>query len=72
MKRTAIVMQDEDGRWVAEIPSMPGCISQGDTRDDAIRNIAEAAELWLETRRDLGLPIPDENVTVTTVNVSAA
>lgn len=41
---------DEDGGFVAECPLIPGCVSQGDTRDEAIANIREAIELCLETR----------------------
>jgi predicted RNase H-like HicB family nuclease len=55
--RYAIVYRDEDGNWIAEVPSLPGCVSQGDTRDEAIENIKEAATLYLESleedRKDL-------------------
>jgi predicted RNase H-like HicB family nuclease len=46
--RYAIVYQDEEGNWIAEVPSLPGCISQGDTREEAIANIREAIALYLE------------------------
>jgi predicted RNase H-like HicB family nuclease len=46
--RYAIVYQDEDGNWIAEDPSLPGCVSQGDTRDEAITNIREAIALYLD------------------------
>ena len=47
--RQAVVYadQDDDG-WVAEVPSLPGCISQGDTREEVLRNIREAIETWIE------------------------
>jgi len=62
--RQAILFQDEDGRWVAEVPSLPGCVSQGDTRDDALHNLQEAAELWIETMREQGQPIPGDSGTL--------
>jgi len=46
--RYAIVYQDEEGNWIAEVPSLPGCVTQGDSREDAIENIREAIALYLE------------------------
>jgi len=68
--RQVILRQDESGTWVAEVPSLPGCISQGATRDDAMRNIAEAIELWVETVSDLGEPVPPDNMTVEVRTIS--
>jgi predicted RNase H-like HicB family nuclease len=56
--RQVILFPGEDGYWVAEVPSLPGCHSQGRTRDEALRNIREAAELWIESVREAGKPIP--------------
>ena len=42
--------RDEDGVWIVECPSIPGCVSQGETKDDAFRNIEEAIQLCLEVR----------------------
>ncbi|MBK8904094.1 MAG: type II toxin-antitoxin system HicB family antitoxin [Anaerolineaceae bacterium] len=47
--RQAIIFRGEDGFWVAECPSLPGCISQGETREEAIQNIREAIQLYIET-----------------------
>ncbi len=49
MRFRTIVEQDEDGMFVAECPSLPGCISQGKTRIEAIKNIKEAIEGYLES-----------------------
>ena len=49
MKYRVLIEQDEDGVFVAEVPSLPGCISQGDTRDKAMENIKEAIALYLES-----------------------
>ena len=50
--RQVLVYPGEDGYWVAEVPSLPGCISQGATRDEAVANIKEAIELYLEVLKD--------------------
>ena len=67
--RQAVLYQDEDGVWIAEVPSMPGCVSQGATREAAARNIVEAATLWVETMRDLGKSIPSQTGTVELVEL---
>ncbi len=51
----------EEGGYTVTVPSLPGCISEGDTYDDALANIKEAIALYLESLRADGLPIPDEN-----------
>lgn len=48
-KFTVLLTEDEDGFIVVECPSLPGCVSQGKNRDEAIRNISEAIELWFES-----------------------
>ena len=48
MKLHIIIEQDEKGYYVAEVPALPGCLSQGKTREEAIANIKEAIEGWLE------------------------
>jgi antitoxin HicB len=52
------IEQDEDGKFVASAPSLPGCWSQGTTREEAVRNITEAIEGYLETLEKHGDPIP--------------
>jgi predicted RNase H-like HicB family nuclease len=60
MKYRVLVEQDEDGVFVAEVPSLPGCISQGNTRDEATENIKEAIALYLESllAHDEAVPPP--------------
>ena len=60
MKMTITIDRDEDGVWIAECPSIPGCVSQGDTKDEAIANIREAIALCLEVRAEQGLPLTVE------------
>jgi predicted RNase H-like HicB family nuclease len=58
--RQVLIYQDEDGGWCAECPSLPGCISQGDSKEDAIRNMKEAVELYIKVLKEDGLPVPEE------------
>ena len=60
MKFSVTLERDEDGAWVAECPAIPGCISQGDTRDTAIESIREAIKLCLEVRAEHGMPLTVE------------
>jgi predicted RNase H-like HicB family nuclease len=52
--------RDEDGMWVVECPAIPGCVSQGETREEALSNIQEAIALCLEVRAERGLPLTIE------------
>ena len=58
--RQVVLHPGEDGYWVAECPSLPGCISQGTTRQAAIVNVREAIEGYILALEDDGLPVPEE------------
>ena len=58
--RQVVIYPGEDGWWVVECPSLPGCISQGQTKEEAIANIREAIEGYVATLREDHLPIPPE------------
>ncbi len=58
MKFRILIEPDEDGVLVATVPSLPGCVSQGATREEAVRNVREAIEGYLESLRERGEPIP--------------
>lgn len=58
--RQVLIYPGMDGFWVAECPSLPGCISQGETRELAAQNMKEAIEGYLSALRDDNLPIPEE------------
>ena len=60
MKFIVTLDRDEDGYWVVECPSIPGCVSQGKTREEAVQNIQEAIRLCLEVRAELGIPLTIE------------
>jgi predicted RNase H-like HicB family nuclease len=49
MKLHVLIEQDEAGYFVAEVPALPGCLSQGKTHEEALANVKEAIEGWLET-----------------------
>jgi len=49
---------DEDNAWIADVPDLRGCMTHGMTRAEAVKNAAEAIEGWIETARDVGIPIP--------------
>jgi len=60
MRFNVTLDRDEDGVWVVECPSIPGCVSQGKTREEALENIKEAIALCLEVRAEKGLPLTVE------------
>ena len=58
--RQVVLYPGDDGYWVVECPSLPGCISQGGTRQEAIANIKEAIEAYVGALEEDGLPVPEE------------
>ncbi len=60
MMRQVVIYLGEDGYWVAECPSLSGCISQGKTKQEAIANIKEAIEGYIVSLEEDGLPVPEE------------
>jgi predicted RNase H-like HicB family nuclease len=58
--RQVLIYPGEDGFWVAECPSLPGCISQGETREEAVTNIREAINLYIESLDEDGIPVPND------------
>jgi|GEM_PF-188561 len=62
--RQVILTPGEDGYWVVEVPSLPGCISQGKTREEAITNIKEAIDGYIAALLEDGLRIPEEHFEV--------
>jgi predicted RNase H-like HicB family nuclease len=67
MKFTITITRDEDGMYVADCPAIPGCMSQGQTEEEAQRNIQDAIKQCLEVRSEKGMPL-----TVTTRQVEVA
>ena len=57
MKFLVTIDRDEDGVYIAECTSIPGCVSQGQTEEEALRNVQEAIRECLEVRAELGMPL---------------
>jgi predicted RNase H-like HicB family nuclease len=64
MKFNVTLERDEDGVWIVECPSIPGCVSQGDTREEALTNIRDAIKACLEVRAERGMPLTVETTQV--------
>jgi predicted RNase H-like HicB family nuclease len=58
--RQVLLYPGDDGYWVAECPSLPGCLSQGQTKEEALINIREAIEGYVAALRADNLPVPEE------------
>ena len=56
---TIIYWSDEDQAFVAEIPELPGCMVHGTSQEEALANVKEAIQLWLDTAKEFGDPIPE-------------
>lgn len=61
---------EDDGRWTAEVPALPGCVTWGNTKEEALERIKEAIELYLEVIVEEGKPIPKDQSTFTRVEVA--
>ena len=59
--RQVMIYPGQDGFYVAECPSLPGCVSQGRTREEAVANIREAIRAYIAALEDDGLPVPEEH-----------
>ncbi|MDN3515428.1 MAG: type II toxin-antitoxin system HicB family antitoxin [Candidatus Brocadia sp.] len=54
-----IYWSNEDNTFIVEIPELPGCIAHGSTQEDALKNAKEAIQLWIDTAKEFGDPIPE-------------
>lgn len=68
-KYTAVFSPEETGGYSVTIPALPGCVSQGETFEDALANIMEAAELYLEDVKESEIPVESAPIIVSPVNV---
>lgn len=64
MKFPVTIDRDEDGMWIVECPSIPGCVSQGSTKAEALDNIRAAIKVCLEVRAERGMPLTVETCQV--------
>jgi len=67
--RQVILYRGEDGFWVAEVPSLPGCISQGETREQALANIRDAISGYIEALEADNRPVPADTLDAMVVAV---
>lgn len=58
--RQVLIYPGENGYWVAECPSLPGCVSRGSRREEAVSNIREAIEGYVQVLKEDGLAVPEE------------
>lgn len=72
MRQVIIYPDVEDGGWISEVPSLPGCISQGQTRVEALANIRDTIDEWVAGAREVGTSIPAENFDVQECVIEAA
>jgi predicted RNase H-like HicB family nuclease len=67
---TIRLIPEDDGRWTAEVPALPGCVTWGNTREQAVERIKEAIELYIEALSSDGKPIPDDRSVFTKIEVA--
>ena len=54
-----IYWSNDDNIFVAEVPELPGCMAHGKTQDEALANVKDAVQLWIDTAKEFGDPIPE-------------
>ena len=64
MRQVVLYPDLEDGGWVVEVPSLPGCISQGETKEEALVNVRDAIDTWIEGAAEVGMVVPEETFDV--------
>jgi predicted RNase H-like HicB family nuclease len=64
MRQVVLYPDHEDGGWVAEVPSLPGCATQGRTREDAISNVRDAIQTWIAGAEEVGMDVPNDSLDV--------
>ena len=70
--RYVMLSTDEEGNWIADVPSLPGCHSDGRTREEALERVKEAIEVYIEALEQDNLPVPEESAHYELVTVDAA
>ena len=63
MRRYSVILTPEEGGYVVTVPALPGCVTEGDTLDEALHNARDAIELYVESLRARGLTVPTEAAT---------
>ncbi len=71
MRYTVVLERDEDGIYIATVPALPGCISDGPTVEEALRNVREAVQAYIEDLREDGENIPNDIEIIASVELDA-
>jgi predicted RNase H-like HicB family nuclease len=69
MNYQVLVHKDEEGNWIAEVPRLPGCGSDGKTLDEALANVKDAIKGYIEALEADGLPLPDNQAEIITLDI---
>lgn len=69
MRQVVLYPDAQDGGWIAEVPSLPGCISDGATKSEAIENVREAIEAWMEGAESMGMTVAPDSCDVEVVQI---
>ena len=64
MRQVVLYPDHEDGGWIAEVPSLPGCFTQGETREEAIANAQDAIGVWIAGAEQVGMEVPEDTLDV--------
>jgi predicted RNase H-like HicB family nuclease len=64
MRQVILYPDLEDGGWVVEVPSLPGCVTQGETKEEALANVRDAIDTWIEGAAEVGMSVPEETFDV--------
>lgn len=64
LRQVILYPDHEDGGWVAEVPSLPGCITQGETREEALVNARDAIATWIDGAEQVGMEVPGDDLDV--------
>jgi len=64
MRQVVLHPDLQDGGWIAEVPSLPGCFAQGETKEEALAQARDAIATWIEGAQATGQPIPEDSLRV--------
>ena len=62
MRQVLLYPDHEDGGWVVEVPSLPGCLTQGATREEALENARDAIDCWVAGAQSVGMAVPEDSL----------
>jgi len=70
MRQVILRIDHEDGGWIAEVPSLPGCLSQGDTKAEALANVKDAITAWVSAAHDSARKVPTDSLDAEIVEIA--